>query len=213
MISLFLDTATDYRTIAVLKDQAICKIYHETKGDLSEQLLPIIEQMFQELKLLPSQVDRIYIVIGPGSFTGIRLGLTIAKIYAWAMKKTLIPISSLECLATTPSETDFIVPLIDARRGYVYGAIYDQKGKCIVSEQYNLLSELLKQIPKDKSYCIVSYDNFQLDQQQIPHIDLEALVMRHANDTGVNVHTIKPNYLKKTEAEENIHKNKKQEVK
>ena len=71
-------------------------------------------------------------VNGPGSFTGIRVGVSIDKVIAWGFNIPIIPVSSLELLATTNQEFKYSIPIIDARRGYVYAGVYDSENNNIL---------------------------------------------------------------------------------
>lgn len=207
MTSLFLDTSSLTFTVALVKDDKI--LYEKTDGSnnqLAENLLPTINQVLKKCKVDINEIDKIYIVNGPGSFTGIRIGLTFAKVLAWTLKKDLIPISKLEFMATVKQEADFIIPIIDARRGYVYGAIYDSKGNIVFEDKYILLTELLEQaslICKDSKILITSEQLINGVDTEEPLYDIMKLLKRHVNDKVVNIHSCNPNYLKKTEAEEN----------
>jgi len=122
---LYIDTTTSYLYTGLVVDK---KLVSEVKKDLGKDLssytLKEIDTMLKQNHLEPNDIDKIIVVNGPGSFTGIRVGVTIAKTYAYSLKKEIVTISSLEAMAISSKEDDIIkVPLIDARRGYVYGAI------------------------------------------------------------------------------------------
>ena len=203
MTSLFLDTSSLTYTIAIIRNDEI--IYHKN-GDslnkLSDIILTEIDKSFKETNLDIKDIDRIYVVNGPGSFTGIRIGLTFAKIAAYSLKKELVLLSKLEMLSVLKNDAKIIVPLIDARRGYVYGAIYDNEGNSILKDQYILLDELLKISAQYESAIYVSEQPIDKVDTIKPNYDLISLIKRH-NEVVSNIHTCKPNYLKKTEAEEN----------
>ena len=91
--------------------------------------------------------------------------------------------------------------MIDARRGNVFGGIYDTELKCIKSDRLISLNELTKDINND--YEFVSYDDVPVTLLSRPKIDIIKIVDKHKNDRGVNPHNLNPNYLKLTEAEEN----------
>ena len=93
--------------------------------------------------------------------------------------------------------------MIDARRGNVFGAIYDNNLNNIKKDSLINKEELLKDI--DDNYLLVSYD--AIDNSIIPNQNLIKIINKHINDIGVNPHDLKPNYLKLTEAEENRLKN------
>ena len=91
--------------------------------NLTEVTLPKIVSMFEKAKLQAKDIDKIIVVNGPGSFTGIRIGLTIAKVYAWSLKIPITTIYSLEAMSISSEGKKVHVPIINARRGYVFAAI------------------------------------------------------------------------------------------
>ena len=95
---------------------------HET---YSARLLPVIDSILKENNLSVDVIDMFGVVIGPGSFTGLRVGLATIKGLAWANQKPMVGISSLEVLAHNLRNTRKpIIPMLDARKQRVYGAIY-----------------------------------------------------------------------------------------
>ena len=206
MNKLFIDTASTKRIASVITDDKIKSIIEEENGiNLSVRMLPIVEQVLKDAQLLPTDIAEIYVIDGPGSFTGIRVGITIAKVYAWALKKKIVPLSELELLATTPFKGNLIVPYIDARRDYAYAAIYDQDLNIYMEPCHISRTKLLEKLPKDREVVFVSYDHIQTDYPVIkPNIDIVKILNKHRNDTGVNPHECNPHYLKMTEAEEKM---------
>jgi tRNA threonylcarbamoyladenosine biosynthesis protein TsaB len=123
---LYIDTSSSYLYTSIVEnDKVISEIREEDGQTLSKVALPRIVSMFEENNLKPIDIDRIIVVNGPGSFTGIRIGLTIAKIYAWSLDIPITTILSLEAMAVSSNKDKVHVPIIDARRGYVFTAIYD----------------------------------------------------------------------------------------
>lgn len=205
MIELFISTATTHVVVSLVKDNKLIYNFNDINdNNLSARIMPIIDETFKKCNIVPQQVDTIYIVTGPGSFTGIRIGVTIAKVMAWSLNIKIVPISSLELLAATKSDTDLIVPLIDARRDFVYTAIYDQQLNCQFDAKHIPLKSLLEEV-KDKKVTFVSEDKFDMVTIKSDYNVLE-VIEKHRNDVGVNPHQINPNYLKLTEAEEKFNK-------
>ena len=205
MISLLIDTTTSNITVSIIQEQNILYKYQENiLSDMSSKILPIIDNGLKESKLTLNDIDKIFVVNGPGSFTGIRVGVTVAKTIAWALKKKIIPLSSLELMATTNISKKYLVPMIDARRGNVFGGIYDTELNCIKEDKLINLNELI--INLNNEYEFISYDNINLDVIK-PNIDVLKIINKHINDKGINPHNLNPNYLKLTEAEENKLKN------
>ena len=202
MISLLIDTCTKNVCIALFNDKTLLdKIVHSNQIDLSSNFMVLISNILDKNNIKIEDVDRFFVAVGPGSFTGIRIGVTCAKVMAWALKKEVIPFSSLELLAAIDSNTDYIVPLIDARRGYVFAGIYDNQLNCIMNDDYIELDDMLEKIEVGKSVTYISLDNFGL-KTNLPEYNVNKIVEKHYDDTPVNPHSLNPNYLKKTEAEE-----------
>ena len=161
MISLFLNTSSNYLSLCLYEDNKIlASIHKQMDRDLSKETLFLLENMLKKEKLTPKNIDEIIFTRGPGSFTGLRVGVTIAKTFAYFLKKKLYSISSLEVMALS-AEADIKVPIIDARRGYVFGAIYDKDNNILLEESYIILEELQKIVATHKGKKIfISNDNF-----------------------------------------------------
>src|SRR5574344_379979 len=200
MISLYIDTTTSYPIIALIKDNEIISLYNQKiDGDISVSIFSILEDSFAKNTLIPNDIDNIYIVNGPGSFTGTRIGVTIAKVYAYTLNKRVIPISTLKAYATTKTNKKFNVSIIDARHNHVYAGIYDENLNNVFEDKYMNLDDLLKEI--DDNYAIVTYDEFDFETIK-PDIDILRIVRE--NTESVNPHSLNPNYCKLTEAEEKL---------
>ena len=192
---LFIDTSANNLIIGIIENNKIIYCFNNSNiGQTSSKVMSVIDEAFVKTNLKIDNIDKIFVVNGPGSFTGIRVGVTIAKIIGYCLNIPIIPLSELELLATTKTNTKYNIPLLDARRGYVYGAIYDQDLNVYFNEEYILLSQLEKEYPKD--YTIIDGVNM--------NVDLLKIIKKHEFDQPINPHSLKPNYLKKTEAEENL---------
>ena len=203
MISLFLNTFSNCFNAAIVKDRVVLDSINEDYGmDLSKEALYQISLLLEKNSLTVDDISEIVCVAGPGSFTGLRIGVTIAKTMAYFKNIKLYSTSSLDVMATSV-KGDVIVPIIDARRGYVYGAIYDKDYNVLMKECYIKLDEL---IDKTKSYSsnplFVSKDEFEF--KVIPfNPDLDNFY-KYNLKREVDSMTFVPNYLKKTEAEEKL---------
>lgn len=203
MKSLFINTSTRKIVIAIAVDNEIKYLYNDFNNeDISNKLMPIIDEAFKKVNIKPKDIDMIFVTNGPGSFTGIRIGLTVAKIMAWGLKIKVVPISSLELMATTKTNKKYIVPLIDARKGYVYAGLYDEKLNSIIKDSYVLLDDFRKEI-ENKDVYYVSDDELDFDVNETNY-DILKIIEKHKDDNGINPHKLNPNYLKNTEAEEKL---------
>lgn len=203
MISLVIDTCTNNVIIGLLKDKQII----DQRNDINDKSLSTnftvwVKQLLDRNNLIPKDIDTIFVAVGPGSFTGIRVGVTFAKVLAWSLNIKVVPFSSLELIAST-SENDVIVPLIDARRDYVFAGIYDKNLNSLMEDKYILLTDLQNELKKYENIEFISLDEFDFDTIK-PNVDITKVVEKHFFDTGVNPHSLNPNYLKRTEAEEKL---------
>lgn len=208
MISLFLDTSSSYLTLAILKDgKELKSLYEYLDKDMSKETLNKIKLMMDSLNLKPNDVSNIIVVTGPGSYTGLRVGVTIAKTYAWGLHKNLYSVSSLKTLATTISlENTYIVPIIDARRGYFFAGIYDEEYNEVLKDTYIKYEDLKEKLDTlNKPYKFVTTSKVEGIESIIYKPNIENL-FKHMKFDKVSPHNLVPNYLKKTEAEENLKK-------
>ena len=198
---LFMDTSTSYPIVSIIENNNIKAMFNKKiDTDISVSIFSILDTMFKELNITPQDIKKIFIANGPGSFTGTRIGVTIAKVYGYSLNVDLIPVSTLEVLAGGVNK-DYIVPVIDARRGFVYAGIYDKDLNKIVDDRYISLDKLKEEL-EGKDYVFVSYDDIAGSIK--PKIDLIKVINKHEKDIPVNAHGLNPNYLKKTEAEEKL---------
>ena len=140
---LAFDTTTKFLSLAVYNEGSVCEYNLETANRLSLLLVPTIRRVLDALKLDISDIDYFAAGLGPGSFTGIRIGLSASKAFALALDKPLIGIPTLDALALNSPVTDKdIITAVDAKRGLVYSCIYRYKsGRLIKSSPYALLSK------------------------------------------------------------------------
>lgn len=205
MISLFLNTFSNFLNIVLFKDNTVLdELYLKLDKDLSKEALFNIKQMLDNNGLSPLEVNEVICVRGPGSFTGLRVGVTISKVYTYFLNKKLFSVSSLEVMARSISG-DIIVPLIDARRGYVYAAIYDKDYNILMDEGYIKLEDLVLKVKSyNKDIVYISNDSFE--DLEVTKYRPNSLSLININKKNEDPMIFVPNYLKRTEAEENYDK-------
>src|SRR5690625_1724245 len=123
---LAIDTSTHVLGVALLKNNQIIGEYvtHLAKNHCV-RLMPAIDQLMKDVKMEPDQLDKIVVAKGPGSYTGVRIGLTTAKSLAWTLNIPIIGVSSIEVLAYQGRFfSAYICPFFDARRQMVYTGLY-----------------------------------------------------------------------------------------
>ncbi len=126
MLILAIDTSTFSGSIALVKDGLL--VQELTSGDVgthSNWLMPNISALLVGVHVDPEEVDYIALTNGPGSFTGLRIGVSVVKGLAWMLGKKVIGVSTLEALAYNLRYSSTLVcPMLDARKGEVYAALY-----------------------------------------------------------------------------------------
>lgn len=135
MYVLAIDTSNQSLGVALLEgDRLIAHLTTNIAKNHSEWLMPAINQLMEEIQLTPDELEKIIVAKGPGSYTGVRIGLSTAKSMAWALDIPIIGVSSLEVLAWQGRFFHgYVCPFFDARRGMVYTGLYRWKNDRMVS--------------------------------------------------------------------------------
>ena len=133
MIVLAIDTCDSRGSVAVLQDDAIASsVAHETAEEYSSWLLPAVERVLREAGIRMTDVDAYAVAAGPGSFTGVRAGLTTVKAWAEVYGKPIVALSRLEAIALQASKgSPYVAAFANANRGQVFGAIYRRNGAAL----------------------------------------------------------------------------------
>ncbi|MEL6593222.1 MAG: tRNA (adenosine(37)-N6)-threonylcarbamoyltransferase complex dimerization subunit type 1 TsaB [Bacteroidota bacterium] len=144
---LAIESATDIGSVAVYEEQKLLGSIEIRKAKSHARLLtPMIQQLLKDLQLAPADLSAIAVGKGPGSYTGLRVGVSTAKGLCMALDKPLLSFGSLEALAwqskSLASELEaWICPMIDARRMEVYAAFYDAE----IQAQTEIKAEILEE--------------------------------------------------------------------
>jgi tRNA threonylcarbamoyladenosine biosynthesis protein TsaB len=145
---LNIETATTNCSVSLSKDGETLALKEDMSSGYShaETLHLFIDEVFKMAKMKPSEIDAVAVSKGPGSYTGLRIGVSSAKGICFALNKPLIATDTLESLARQLQiEEGYIVPMLDARRMEVYSAVYDSK--------FNLHREIQAEILTEESYA------------------------------------------------------------
>ena len=203
MISLFLDTSSKLLTVILVNNNEV--IYNksiETKNDHTSYAVPMIDEALKINNLKTRDINKIYIVNGPGSFTGTRIGVTIGKTLAYSNEVGIIPVSSLKQYIFSKDNKDYYVSMIIDKNNRLYYGIYDKNYNDIVTDKYSTIDDFKSDIEKlDGNIIFISdkeLDDFNVVNQELDIIEL----MNYYKDNEIDSFLLKPNYLKKIEAEE-----------
>ena len=126
---LGVDTATQRASVAVVAGDAILAELTMDSRSHAASIVPLIEAVLQQAACTVEALDAIAVSAGPGSFTGLRVGLSVAKGIACATGARVVPIPTLEALAhVAPTAAGVVCPLLDARKGELYAACFERTG-------------------------------------------------------------------------------------
>jgi len=225
MIILSVDSATPVAGVALIdQNKILAENFLNIGNTHSEQLLPLIEQTLKGVKLSLQDIDGIAVSIGPGSFTGLRIGLATAKGLAQVADIKLVAVPTLDALAQNVVGSDgYICPILNARKGEVYTALFETTDSRLnrISEYQALspiaLCEQLKEFGKTVTFLGDGvFEYRQVINSQIGNLarwaPLHNLLPRASSlavlglkeleqGKSENIFTLTPFYLRKSEAE------------
>lgn len=208
MITLFIDTSLTDVSIAVLKNtKVLSSINKNIPGKHSIYVIPFINECLIKANLTPDEIDQIMVVTGPGSFTGLRIGVTIAKTYAYLRKIPIIAVSSLKMIALSKEiNNNYILSLIDAKHDNYYLGLYTTNYQEEINEHFASKEEVIA-IIKKYNPSIVSNDNLNIDNINIlrQELNISKIVSYYMDKKKESYFTLLPNYLKLPQVLEDKH--------
>ncbi len=210
---LNIETATTNCSVSLSKDGETLVLKEDNSPGYShaETLHVFIDEVFKTSKIKPSEIDAVAISKGPGSYTGLRIGVSSAKGLCYALNKSLIAIDTLESLAHQVKIDDgFIVPMLDARRMEVYSAIYNSelelhreiKAEILTEESFSKLLETEKVYfigsGVEKTKALIQHPNAIFIEGKLPSANEMALLaeLKHKISDTEDVAYFEPYYLK-----------------
>ncbi len=183
---LFIDTTSDTLIIALNKDNVLVdKITLNNIREHSVYAVPKIKEILDRNNMKQDDIDKIVVVNGPGSFTGIRVGVTIAKTYAYTLNKEITTASSLKNKVIGHTGYDYYISKITDKRDKSYVGIYNDKYDTIFE---GLISdeELDNKLKEYNNYNIIDNNEY----------DIEKVINYYKDQENINPHKVNPNYLK-----------------
>lgn len=194
MYSLFLDTH-DKNIIEVLyKDGVVLdKSIRTSEKNHSDFTMPMLKELMTHNKISVHDLSEILIVNGPGSFTGVRLGVTIAKTLAFTLNIPIKTITSLECLAISSELKEKKLPIIRDIKG-VFACLYDKDNKSLTEPFYKSNEEFKIYLSDNNLSDVIIEDN---------EYNFEAIYTHFKGIKPTNAHSVNPIYIKVIEALKN----------
>ena len=225
---LGIETATSVCSVCILENsQLVAEYTTDISKTHSQRLMPMIEHVLENVGLIPKDIGAIAVSVGPGSFTGVRIGISAAKGMAMALDIKIVEVSTLDGIAYNLMDRypGQICVITDARRKQVYTSIYEMPNvKCQMSNIRKLtddmvlpIEELIKKIKKKTIFignaCALYFNTLKKElgdlaivcppQLDIPHASSIAFLGENMlkKGKGASYFDLKPNYVRLSDAE------------
>ena len=200
---LAIDTSGDLIVSAANGQKKALRYLKGCTSQHSLTLMPDIEECLTECKLDLSELDFIAAVTGPGSFTGIRIGVSTVKAFGYALNKKVLAVTSFESLAYNVGKERKKLTVIDARHGNYYACGYGEKGEIFLPPCFIDKAKLEEY---SKEYLVVSDTEIDGLESTVANIEDGFIKAVEANlgRASLDVETVVPLYVKKSQAEEGL---------
>ena len=194
MNSLIIDSATKTLYVAIVSDdKLVFESYLEGRNDHAKNIVKTIEDGLKESKLDVNDLNEVVVGVGPGSYTGCRMAVTVGKMFTMLPSVKLCKVSTLKLISS--AKKGIVLSRISAKHDNYFASIYDtNKNEFVLNEGFYNLEEINKyQYTED-----VTDDEFKVDYKEV----------LKAKEEVVNPDLLVPNYLRDTEAERNLNDKK-----
>ncbi|WP_187240463.1 tRNA (adenosine(37)-N6)-threonylcarbamoyltransferase complex dimerization subunit type 1 TsaB [Secundilactobacillus malefermentans] len=214
---LALDTSNRPLSVALLEDQTVLGTVTMTVHQKhAEYLLPVIEDLMAKSDLVPADLNRVVVAQGPGSYTGIRIGVTTAKVLADTLKIGLVGVSSLQALALNCQRDGQLVwPIFDARNNNIFTGLYRMKGgvpESVLADQHVDFDDFYRQVDAlaetvyvigDGTHFADKFNDNYLLANSVDNLPQAARlgILGEKLQLVTDVNDFVPNYLRLTQAE------------
>lgn len=211
---LGIDTSTSTTCVAIVEDQQVlAEVALTGRISHSERVVEICREIFRVFDFSPRDMDLIAVGNGPGSFTGLRIGVTIGKVLAQALEVPIIGVSSLQAFAL--KERGVVASVMDARRGKVYCSLVDRRQgfQILLKDQVLPLEDFVKEVALYEEITLTGPDRDQfidafpqgtkpafLPQMRASDI-CQLGRMNYEKDGADDLYQLVPNYLKISQAQ------------
>jgi tRNA threonylcarbamoyladenosine biosynthesis protein TsaB len=221
---LSIDTSNYVLGIGILDGDTVMGEYiSNIKKNHSVRVMPAIQTLMNECSIKPGELSKIVVAEGPGSYTGVRIGVTIAKTLAWTLQIPLSGVSSLEVAAASAGRyfDGHVSPFFDARRGQIYTGLYkfeDQNLQTVKEDQLVMSVDWVQTLNELDSKVLFTSNDLHLHENVMKsglgdkavfaanteHNPRPAeLALLGRDKENVDIHSFVPNYIRMAEAEAN----------
>jgi len=192
---LFIDTATDYVFLSLVLDgKEVGSFYKNDLKNHAVTIMPLLDELLKNANLVLKDINEVIIGIGPGSYTGVRIGVSVAKMIGYLNNVQVKTVSSLALIASSSAESN-VLASIDARRGNAFMGFYHQESGILMES----VADTLENIELYKQKITVPYTVLTAGKPNVEKILASSPLLKDVE----NIHELVPNYLQVTEAERN----------
>lgn len=222
MLTLAIDTATKVCAVALCEEGKVLAEYNINMGMThSEGLLPQLEQVLKRAKVNKEAIELLAVSMGPGSFTGLRIGLATAEAMAYSWHCLLHGVDTLKAMAyNIPLEGFVLSPILDAQKGNYYQALYSwEQGKLLELAPVEVVNkeQLMKRLEATGKACLLLGECQKLEKLTLPEkVSIAPIALRMPKGSSVafaalaevdgeqdkKIFGLEPYYIRRSEAEE-----------
>jgi tRNA threonylcarbamoyladenosine biosynthesis protein TsaB len=153
---LALETSAERGSVALFEgDRLLGEVALDAHERHAASLLVCLDRLLGDVARSLDDVDRIALAIGPGSFTGLRIGLATALGLAFGTSRTIVPVPTLAALATQAGREGLVAAMLDARRGEVYAGLYGADGRAQAADSCGPVAEFLARLPSGEAIAFI----------------------------------------------------------
>lgn len=193
MITILLDSSNTSLTVGLAKDDILLEsISYEAWQEQSEHMIPELDKLLDKYQVSRKDIKEVVVAVGPGSYTGVRIAITIAKTIATVLDAKLYEISSLRCQKDRKNPS---ICVINARSGRSYFGVYEDN-KVIVSDCILTNDKVLEFIKEHPDFVVCGNTSYLGIEGKKPDIARELLELKKIKEPSINPLAVKPIYMK-----------------
>lgn len=193
MITILLDSSNTSLTVGLARDNSLLEsVSYEAWQEQSEHMIPELDKLLEKYSVDRSEIKDVVVAVGPGSYTGVRIAITIAKTIAAALGVKIYPISSLRCQKDRKNPS---ICVINARSGRSYFGVFEGE-KIIVNDCIMTNDKVIEYIKEHPDYSLCGNAQYLGFKGQTPDIARELLDLKQYVEPAENPLAVNPVYMK-----------------
>ena len=223
MLTLAMESSAKPASVAICSDGALLGQYYQNNGlTHSRTLLAMLDSLLKNLDVAMSDIEQIAVASGPGSFTGVRIGVSAAKGLAWGLDIPICGVSTLEAIAyQNPGQDSIVCPVMDARRNQVYNALFQWREGSLIrirNDRAIALDELADDLTTlnepillvgdgaeiSYTHLIRTMSDIHMAHSLARYQSAYGVALAAANNEPISAIELEPRYLRPSQAEQKL---------